>query len=213
MKKIIAVFLSAVLLAGALSGCVPIFGRFFGGMSEKPVIYLYPETETDVTVSLDFDGDLTCTYPEYKDGWNVTARPDGTLIDENGIEYNYLYWEGVSNTEYDFSEGFCVAGKDTAAFLEEALASLGLNRREANEFIVYWLPQMQENPYNIISFQFDNYDESAKLCISPEPDTLLRVFMAWKASDKAVEIAPQMLESTERVGFTVVEWGGTEVLH
>ena len=103
--------------------------------SAKPVIYLYPESETDVTVRLDYAGELTCTYPDYKDGWKVSAGSDGTLTDADGQTYNYLYWEGVNRVDYDFSEGFCVAGSDTAVFLEDALSRLGLTRREANEFI------------------------------------------------------------------------------
>ena len=95
----------------------------------KPVIYLYPEEEIEVTVRLDLDGSLTCTYPAYDDGWTVNARPDGTLTDEHGQTYNYLYWEGLSDAEFDFSQGFCIPGADTAAFLEDALAQLGLNRR------------------------------------------------------------------------------------
>ena len=82
----------------------------------KPVIYLYPETKTQVTVALDYSGELTCTYPTYDDGWTVTAAPDGTLTDERGQTYNYLYWEGETAKRYDLSEGFCVAGVDTAAF-------------------------------------------------------------------------------------------------
>lgn len=118
----------------------------------KPVIYLYPEKETNISVELTLDGRLTCTYPKYSNGWVVTAAPDGTLTDKNGQTYNYLYWEGETYAKYDMSKGFCVKGKDTAAFLEGALEQLGLTRREANEFIVYWLPQMEQNPYNIISF-------------------------------------------------------------
>lgn len=177
----------------------------------KPVIYLYPEEETKISVDLDYAGKLTCTYPEYNDGWEVVAAPDGTLTDENGQTYNYLYWEGISDAAYDFSEGYCVAGEDTAAFLEHALAKLGLNRREANEFMVYWLPFMQENPYNIISFQTDVYTEVAKLKVNPEPDTLIRVFMAWQSADDFVEISEQELIAPERTGFTVVEWGGAEI--
>lgn len=178
----------------------------------KPVIYLYPEEEAEVSVKLTVVGKLTCTYPEYSGGWTVTAKPDGTLVDADGNTYNYLYWEGVSDAEYDFSKGFCVKGEDTAVFLEHALAELGLNRREANEFIVYRLPLMQDNPYNIISFQSDIYTDAAKLDIAPEPDTMIRVFMAWHSADEAVEIEEQELTSPERVGFTVVEWGGAEVV-
>lgn len=177
----------------------------------KPVIYLYPEKETEVTVNLNLDGELTCTYPEYDSGWTVTASPDGTLTDKNGQTYNYLYWEGETYTKYDLSKGFCVKGEDTAEFLEQALSDLGLARREANEFIVYWLPLMEQNPYNIISFQTDVYTNSAKLNINPVPDTLIRVFMAWQASDTFVELPSQNLSAPERAGFTVVEWGGTEI--
>lgn len=177
----------------------------------KPVIYLYPEEQTDVSVKLDFNGELTVTYPEYNNGWKVTAMPDGTLFDENGNEYSYLFWEGESDIEYDFSKGFCVKGEDTVEFLRNALSALGLTPREYNEFIVFWLPFMQDNQYNVISFQTDSYTDNAILSVTPEPDTVLRVFMAFKPSNNPVDIEPQELKSTERNGFTVVEWGGAVV--
>ena len=180
-------------------------------MNYKPVIYLYPEKEMQVYVDLTLDGKLTCTYPAYNDGWNVTAFPDGTLTDAKGQTYNYLYWEGKTYAQYDLSKGFCIKGTDTAAFLEDALAKIGLTRREANEFIVYWLPLMEQNPYNIISFQTDIYTDAAKLNVNPTPDTFIRVFMAWQASDEYVDIAKQELSAPARTGFTVIEWGGTEI--
>ncbi len=181
------------------------------GVAYKPVIYLYPEEETVVHVKLTLDGRLNCTYPAYNGGWTVTASPDGTLTDAGGQIYNYLYWEGETYAQYDFSKGFCVKGEDTAAFLEDALEKLGLNRREANEFIVYWLPLMQENPYNVISFQTDVYTDAAKLEVTPVFDTLIRVFMAFKSADVYVELEGQELFVPAREGFTVIEWGGTEV--
>ena len=205
--KRLLITLTALFLVCSLTAC----RESEEEADKKPVIYLYPESTTDVTVKLNYAGELTCTYPEYRDGWKVTASPDGTLKDADGQTYNYLYWEGQNHVEYDFSEGFCVAGSDTAAFLENALSQLGLTRQEANEFIVYWLPQMQENPYNLIAFQSDVYTQAAQLSITPEPDTLLRRFMAWKPLKKAVELPAQDLTAPERIGFTVVEWGGCEV--
>lgn len=175
----------------------------------KPVIYLYPEQETEVSVKLDLDGLLTCTYPAYDEGWQVVAKPDGTLQDINGQTYNYLYWEGETNAHWDMTQGFCVKGEDTAQFLETALEKLGLNRREANEFIVYWLPLMEKNPYNIIAFQTDAYTDAAKLEVTPVPDTLIRVFMTWQPSQIPVDIPAQELTAPDRKGFTAVEWGGT----
>lgn len=179
---------------------------------DKPVIYLYPTEKTDVSVELKLNGRFTCTYPEYGEGWNVTAYPDGKIINKaDGREYSYLYWEGVSETEYDFSKGFVVKGKDTAAFLQEKLAYLGLTPKEYNEFIVYWLPLMQNNKYNLITFQGDAYTEHAVLEVTPKPDSVLRVFMAYKPLDAYIEIEEQPLSQFERKGFTVVEWGGCRV--
>ena len=207
MKKVWTLLLSVLVLL-ALCACGP---REEMVAEEKPVIYLYPETETRVTVKLDLPGELTCTYPAYDGGWVVTAAPDGTLTDEHGQTYNYLYWEGEGTEAYDFSKGFCVAGSDTAAFLEDALDRLGLTRREANEFLVYWLPRMQDNPSNLIAFQQEAYTQSAKLTVSPQPDSVLRVFMACKPLARPVDVPAQTLPGFERRGFTLVEWGGAEV--
>lgn len=178
----------------------------------KPILYLYPEETTEVSVLLDYDGDLTVTYPSYNDGWKVTAQPDGTLMNHaDGREYSYLFWEGEGYGEMDFSEGFVVKGEDTVAFLQEKLSAMGMTPREYNEFIVYWLPYMQDNAYNLISFQWKNYDASAKLNITPEPDNMLRVFMAFKALEEPVDIPEQKLPTLQREGFTVVEWGGAEM--
>ena len=201
--------LLALLLVLLLSGCWEGAG---GGRNAKPVIYLYPQEEEQVTVALAYDGTLTSVYPALQDGgWTVTARPDGTLIDGDGREYYCLFWEGTCRWDYDFSRGFCVAGEDTAVFLEEALAALGLTDREADEFIIYWLPRMEGNAYNLIAFQGADYTDHARLTVSPQPDTMLRVFMAWKALPEPVEIPAQTLTAPAREGFTLVEWGGAEV--
>ena len=177
---------------------------------DKPVIYLYPEEETKVSVKVNIDGELTCTYPEHgEEGWqNFTAKPDGTIVSPDGREYYCLYWEGRGNMTPDFSRGFCVKGEDTAEFLADVLAKIGLTAREANEFIIYWLPILQENEYNLISFQNEAYTSVAELEINPTPDSLLRVFMSAKPLDAPIEIEPQEFAGFNRDGFTVVEWGG-----
>ncbi len=217
MKKgvmIAIIVASVIVLLVTIVGGLLLFGSYWQMSQvtdEKPVIYLYPEEEIDVTVKLDLQGELTHTYPAYKDGWKVTAKPDGTFTDESGREYYCLFWEGVKDIEYDMSKGFVVAGSDTATFLEEKLAILGLTEKETNEFIIYWLPQMENNAYNLISFQSDVYTDSAKLTITPEPDSVLRVFMAWQPLEEKIEIEEQELKGIERTGFTVVEWGGAGI--
>ena len=65
MKKYLTILLSALLLL-SLCGCRDLIEP--DRPAEKPVIYLYPEEVTDVTVQLDYDGQLTCTYPAYENG-------------------------------------------------------------------------------------------------------------------------------------------------
>ena len=183
-------------------------------VADKPVIYLYPEQETDVHVELELtEADLSTTYPKYNNGWDVTAFPDGTLLNKaDGTHHKYLFWDAVNcRTRFDFTKGFCVAGGDTEAFLREKLTCMGLTEQEMNEFIVYWLPRMEHNKYNLISFQGNAYTNSAKLNITPSPDGLLRIFMAYIPLEESVDIEPQQLDTFERNGFTVVEWGGCEV--
>lgn len=180
-------------------------------VTAKPVVYLYPEKETEVSVKLDYKGTLTCTYPKYQNGWHVIARPDGTLTNlADGKEYSYLFWEGVDGARYDMRRGYCVKGEDTAEFLQEILAKMGLTPKEYNEFIVYWLPRMEHNPYNLITFQGEAYTDIAPLTITPAPDSLLRVFMVYKPLTEPIEVEEPEIEPFVREGFTVIEWGGSE---
>ena len=182
-------------------------------MCTKPVIYLYPQSLIKCSVCVLFNGKLTCTYPTHgTEGWrDFVAAPDGTLTFPDGRKFYCLYWEGMTPARWDFSQGYCVRGSETSEFLADILAKMGLSFREANEFIIYWLPRMQDNPYNVIAFQNEIYTQSAKLEIEPKPDSVLRVFMAWKASDCLVDIPAPDIKPFERSGFSVVEWGGTEV--
>ena len=177
----------------------------------KPLIYIYPEEETKVSVKLGYPEKLTTTYPLYNNSWEVLARPDGTLIDDNGREYYGLYWEGIRKDKIDFKDGFAVSREDLIPFLEEKLAILGLNARESNEFVIYWLPRLQKNKYSLIRFATkEEIDKEMPLNITPEPETLIRVFMEFKGLDEKITINEQELNKVERNGYTVVEWGGTE---
>ncbi len=175
----------------------------------KPVIYLYPKTPTDCTVTVD-SVKFTYTFPSYDNGWRVTAYPDGRLVNKaDGTEHYYLLWEGNMRAVWDFSKGFVVKGAETEQFLREKLAYMGLTPREYNDFITYWVPRMQDAPYNLITFAGERYEAAAPLTVTPKPDSILRVFMVYKAIDAPVEIPEPTLKPFERKGFAVIEWGGT----
>lgn len=184
------------------------------GTDYKPIIYLYPTEATNVSVKLLRNNLITTSYPQYSDGWDVLAKPDGSLVDnESGRSLYSLYYESENFIDFRIeNNGFVVAGEETARFLEEKLAILGLNEREAEEFIIYWLPKLEKNRYNYIRFATaEEINENMPLSITPEPSSVIRVLMTFAALDEPMGVAPQNLSTPERTGFTVVEWGGTEI--
>lgn len=180
---------------------------------DKPIIYLYPENETNVVIKLNHPELITTSYPKYENEWNVLAKPDGTLIDnKTGKSLYALYWEGKNNNLKVEKDGFVVSGKDTISFLEEKLEILGLNERESEEFIIYWLPKMEKNKYNYIRFQtIEEINNYMSLEVNPKPDTIIRILMTYKKLDKKIDVKGQKLTPSVREGFTVVEWGGSEI--
>ena len=180
---------------------------------KKPIIYIYPEEEMKVNVVLKNSSLLTTSYPKYNDGWTVIAKPNGTLKELNSSrEYYGLYYEGNDNNVTMQKDGFVVKGEDTINFLEEKLKLLGLNERESNEFIIYWLPQLENNKYNYIRFETkEEIENYMPLEISPEPDTVIRVIMNYKPLNKKIKVQEQELTPQTRSGYTVVEWGGSKL--
>ena len=182
-------------------------------VSYKPMIYLYPEEKQEVEVVLKNKKLLTTTYPKYNDSWKVIANPDGTLVDEaSGREYYGLYWEGKNYTKINEKKGFVVKGEDSIKFLEEKLNELGLTDKEAEEFIVYWLPKLEKNKYNYIYFsQTEEVNKYMPLEVNPKPDTVIRILMYYKPLNKKIDVKEQKIKQVQRHGFTLVEWGGTPI--
>ena len=108
-------------------------------------------------------------------------------------------------------EGFIVNSEDAEIFLEEKLRFLGLNDKESTDFITFWLPVLLRNKLSLCSFQTQEFFNNYEMNINPKPDSILRVFLSIKKLDHPVNVKEQKLESFERKGFSVVEWGGSEI--
>lgn len=206
LKSIILV-LSFIYTSFSLYYCVYIYEPVL--TKWKPILYLYPENETVVSVNFEHEDRLLTTYPKFKDEWEVVAYPNGDLYSEDKYYYA-LYWDEESKGKFDFSTGFYVEGDDAIEFLEEKLTYIGLNDREKNEFIMYWLPILEENEKSLVHFNLtEDREKENKLIIKPTPDSLLRVEVLIKKVKNKVNIKEQKLTTFNRVGFTAVEWGGT----
>ena len=195
-------------------------------LDEKPVVYVYPEEEQGLTMTIDVKGTLDMVYPaperqvQTEEGtrasWTISAAPDGTLTDASGRSYPYVFWEGPVRQDTP-ERGFIVAREDAVPFLEEKVGQLGLSDKEAADFITYWAPRIRANEYTFVSFDASSYTARARYSFTDEagalvePDTFIRVFMTIRAADANEVVTPQVFGPTPtRSGFTAVEWGGTE---
>ena len=191
-------------------------------MQEKPVIYMYSPNPLSANVTLDLKGELTFTYPKYENGWNVEVSSSGKLKDLNsGKIYPYLFWEGETEnlkftSSFDAFDGYQINTDSTISFLESKLWELGLNEREQTDFITYWAPRIVQEQYATIQFLIDeDYGkEIGELAVNPKPDCIRRVYMLFSSSGSPANefnSTLKKIESFQRKGFTVIEWGGSEI--
>ncbi|MBT3704630.1 S-layer homology domain-containing protein [Candidatus Peregrinibacteria bacterium] len=176
----------------------------------KPVIYLYPERAMEVSVLPEPEYGVTISEPELGDGWEVVAYPNGSIVNlEDGSRWDYLFWEGYADLERP-EEGFLVSHDGLEKFWDAKLSYLGLNRNEIADFKEFWLEQLSDEGYYVISFVDQaELDEHAPLTVAPAPDTSIRVYFDYEVYDKPVRVKEQVLEKgADRNGFTLVEWGG-----
>ncbi len=179
----------------------------------KPVIYLYPQKETELSVRVAPNGGFTYTNPPYNGGWRVLAYPNGIVKDlSTDKTYPYLFWEGIGLNYPQQETGFVVKAQDLNSFLSQKVSLLGLKGREATDFLDYWVPRLQglNQPYIKISFlKKEQMDEIAPLELSVKPNSVIRVMMTAKGLDSFEQLPQQELPvPQERSGFSFVEWGG-----
>ncbi len=206
MKKQLLLIPFATLLLG---GCqrpgsdVPV---------KKPIIYFYPEKEMNLEVKFLSDERLLTTYPKYDDGWDIHLKEDGTFtVPGSDREYYALFFDEKPNYVCDFDKGFYVTKENAITFLEEKMDYIGYTDREVDEFIMFWLPVLENNEKSLVYFeQTEERNEECPLLFSIEPETIIRTIIHIKKVDEATSIKEQELHHYERKGFTVTEWGGLE---
>ena len=188
---------------------------------DKPVIYAYSKKSIDFIINLKPEGELTFTYPKITaaNSWKMKTGENGNLISENGVEFPYLFWEAKQNaSSLDLSKtssNEIVAGKELDAYFEKELTKLGFNSNEKTDFITYWCPKFIES--DMVQVQFfvdDNCSVIGELNITPKPDNLRRIYVLFKSNPiifpNFISI-PLNVKPFDRNGFTVLEWGGSEI--
>ena len=178
---------------------------------DKPNIYLYPPKPEQIKVALIFSkgGKVTKSDPEYKNGWSVYVKPDGTY-DYDLKQYSYLFYEADAYAKADSLVGYVVNKGDLEGFFRKNMAELGFIDHEINDFTDYWIPLLDKNEkYEIKVLLDEKFGEYVKLDIAPKPDKVLRLIYIIRGVDKNADIKlkPPLIKKLVRKGFTVVEWG------
>src|SRR5206468_9893006 len=76
---------------------------------------------------------------------------------------------------------FVVPQAEVAGFFEQMLPRLGLDERESRDFREAWLRRFHEAPYYFITFlPRETIDRVAPLVVTPQPDAVIRVLMAFR---------------------------------
>lgn len=185
---------------------------------DKPVIYMYNDYPIKAELSLNFSGEMTFTYPGYDNGWAVDVNPNGVFVDNR--PYPYLFWEGeMQSLNYVESngelKGFVIQTDSVISFLENQLTAIGLNRNEQTDFITFWGPRMTQSPYAMVQFMIDeDYAKHiADLQINPTPESIKRVYLLFTPykNQPPLRPSPQVFKPFDRTGFTLIEWGGSEI--
>lgn len=192
---------------------------------EKPVIYAYATQNIEAALKLETSFDLNFTYPIIgtNNTWDFNVSADGISIDNQ--YFPYLFWDAhsYSGMSHQYREGqlvgFGLKGAEVTSFLEKQLTSFGFNPREKTDFITYWAPRMAVHKYVVVNFLVDDaYSQISTLQITPPPDEIRRVFMLFSPVENEADFSNMKLQTPEydgselkRNGFTIVEWGGSEL--
>ncbi|MEO6761503.1 MAG: hypothetical protein ABI220_03975 [Candidatus Saccharimonadales bacterium] len=182
---------------------------FMRGGCAKPVIYLYPQHKTEVSVQV--GADVTVSNPKYPDGgWqNVKADTSGKLVYQ-GKQYDSLFWEGYGNGSYpEITNGTVVPSGQAVSTIRWQLKAQGLNSKEISDFLTYWQSKLPSTKYVRLTWLGTaQMNQLAPLSVNPAPKTTIRVFLDFEGLQHPEKLPAQHFVTPIRRGFTLVEWGG-----
>ena len=131
----------------------------------------------------------------------------------NDKKYDYLFWEGQCLKKEEFvGEVVGIHGEKFEEEVNILLERLGLNERERNDFIAYWLTKLSgRKMFKMITCNEKYNNEIAKLEVSGFIQ-ILRVMLKFEEVNEDVFGQLKGVESVEKrkrpTGKYVIEWGG-----
>lgn len=173
----------------------------------KPNVYIYPETNIDLSVNIEFPlgGEIIASIPEYGTGWMVNVDSNG-LIDN---KYSYLFYESIQPDVWQNVTGWNVKQAELKSFFEGNLKAYGFIEPEIKDFTEYWIPRLNEfKYYNIYPQTEETIERAVLLNLSEKPDHILRLYYLIEGCNKRIDkISEPEIKAFQRSGFVVTEWG------
>ncbi|MCP4806277.1 MAG: hypothetical protein GY913_34740 [Proteobacteria bacterium] len=181
--------------------------RFEGcDVADKPNLYLYPESPTEMTVELGLARHqrVVDSVPDYGDGWSGVALPDGRW-EQDGQVHDFLFYE-VSVTRpqsesLQTERGWCAAD---LAEITELVRAHGFTERETQDFWDGWVEDLPPADGYVVYPQ-RRVRRMAELTLTPR----LPVERLWLVVEPAstCSMPPTAIAPLRREGAHGVEWG------
>lgn len=182
--------------------------------ADKPNLYLYPDTDTPMSVTLDHDvrQDVFASDPPYGDGWKGTAHPDGTFTTADGTHAPFLFYEITvlprQGRTFQRASGVCLSADEAVQGMADLLGAYGFNARERDDFVKAWTGTLPSYPRYAVYPQ-QRVDQVVGLELTPS----LPVERVWLVVEDGTycDLDPFVPMPLARKGAHGVEWG--VVLH
>lgn len=173
----------------------------------KPNIYIYPVDEIKLSVKINFPsgGKVIESIPIYDGVWEVFVDTNG-LINE---EYRYLFYECDVPDLNQKEMGWLVKRENLETFFLNNMEHHGFNVVEINDFIEYWIPQLNGSEYFEIYPQYEStIEKMVTIEFSETPKHFFRLFYFIQGRpDKNIEMTAPNIEIGKREDFFAFEWG------
>ena len=182
-----------------------------------PAIWLYPEQQLDVEISLEFKGGgfMTSSLPAYNDKWRIHVDPtlpftrySSTYIDDPWRAY--LDYDGFRDGEFQREHGWCIPQKELIQWQRSTLREYGFTDGEIDDanttYARMLLERRHPEPYFAIYPQDkEQVDKSVALTVVPAPQSTQRLWLYFVPSETMLDLKAPRVVRTPRNGFTVVE--------
>jgi hypothetical protein len=184
-----------------------------------PAIWLYPQAETDLEVTLNFHegGFMVRSIPDYNQGWRIHVNPEMPFNKYSetygsGPSYAYLDYDGFRAGPFQRERGWCIPQSELLLWQREKLAELGFTQAEIDDVNYSYGRILLERQYPEPFFAVYPQDKaivdaSVSLQVFPEPDTVYRLWLYFVPISEPIALREPRLSSVSRSGFTAVELG------